>query len=1306
MQLCSCGICVEHLLRDRGNDMAIDMKTIREMAPNLCEVYDKETFVVMMKRRGLANIAECLDTYIDAGWIVPIDFGNKTRFHRGHMIILLRLAANNDLHYMPGLENTFDFEDIMSRRVFLCESRAKDIRDDAEKIQRLMRWIWSDNAASLDPIDAVLTKAIIDISLDDLDPDGFYENLKVDSPSGTSMLVKDLLAMQTEISDIITSLSNTGVSTPNVQYIFDRNRRFNELSSRMLPIHSPFLAIPTRDILADERLDFIRTRNELFADNKFQKLVEYYEAHAIYFESDIEKRAALSAAIGHIYGDLIKDSEKAAEAFQEALEYDPSNADAFQEMRRHLRDAAKWDDLIELLSNHWDTIDDAQKRCELILECAHIQAFKCVNVAEAIGLYERCAIEGYPGNDFDDLYKIVDGLMDEFTDTERLRAIVTLTLHIVNFAQCDKVEKLRDEFKVADDPNSQCISELIDSGLQSFKGDQPEALETLSHAIALAPRNTLIDALLYRIASKIHAYNEFREGMSLLETESLSSDDFSNIWVRVAKVLMRLPNHEKYALDYAEKAVANVSSNNEAIDLCYDLALKDGRTERAYIYATIKAARTKNDKLREELNNACHEMKLAFEDDDEKLMGVYETLLQFSDVQDDIQSNIRELINDLDTPKAIAFLQRIEPRCIASAMASFIGDLYTSILERNLLPEQKKNLLERYVGFLLGQDPSENLDVFVPIHAKLYAMAPSDRLFTMLKQTIKDDKDSLSTWAYELEDASSEVEDSRTLAKIYTTLASCYSEHALGDLDKEAGAYQKILSLIPDNVPAFKCCFTAFARIGRDFDCIEICKNFPIEKFTPQDRWNYISKALSFALIKQGDPEAMAQFLGILANDNEAKIPALIEELIKEAEADNIDKGQIICFFDTIAPQMPTLTQTVLKLSKANLLASMGDLDEVCQLLSRDTYEIAKQNKIEDFVKPAIAALANSDSDECKHMANLWSNASSPANKAVEKPATSSPANKAVEKPATSSPANKAVAPRRASSEKTDASIAALVKECAENIDDESFTSVIENAIKTLSPEDATILCIKLGKLYESKQNIQTAEAYFKRAFQLTQDYELLEFYKRIRHFKKALKILAFKLAKSPDAAKNSVKLETAVVYEAMRDFANALKIIDELLDSDAFDTPARIALMRQKSTYLLQTNDAKQALATLQQASAAADANLRDEIDTDIAFLLRESDRDAAQKLLDALSQRGVKSEKMTLLTATFDIDEKRYDDAEAKLTSLIRPDEPLAIAALEKLILLKQNRGDDDAQIREVARQLAERAPANAIAKQILEG
>ena len=37
------------------------------------------------------------------------------------------------------------------------------------------------------------------------------------------------------------------------------------------------------------------------------------------------------------------------------------------------------------------------------------------------------------GNDFDNLYRIIAGLMDDYTDLEKIRAIVTLTLHIVNY---------------------------------------------------------------------------------------------------------------------------------------------------------------------------------------------------------------------------------------------------------------------------------------------------------------------------------------------------------------------------------------------------------------------------------------------------------------------------------------------------------------------------------------------------------------------------------------------------------------------------------------------------------------------------------------------------------------------------------------------------------------------------------------------------------------------------------------------------------------------------------------------------------
>ena len=1281
-------IYAAHLLLGEVRNMAIDMKKVRELTPNLCEMYDRDSFVVMLKRRGLANMTSYLDAYIHSGWIVPIEVGNKVRFHRGHMLILLRLASINDLHYTAGIENAFDFEDIMSRRAFLCESNAKNVRDDASKIQQLFFWLWSDNASALQPLNAVLAKAIIDLSLDYLDPDGFYENLRIDDGVGTFKLVKDLLAMQSEISEIVSLASSSGLSIPNVQYIFDRKRKYDELSALMLPLQSPFLAVPTRDIMADERLAFIRERNQLLADKKYEELVEFYKSHCYYYESDIACHAALCVCIGHIYGDLIKNSEKAAAAFQEALEYDPANTDAFQEISHHLREAEKWEDLIDLLSNHWDAIDDPQKRCALILECAQIQAFKCQRIRDAIGLYERCAIEGIPGNDFDNLYKIVAGLMEDFTALEKMRVLATLTLHIVNFSQCDKVEALRNKCDVSDDVLGRCFQALIEAGLQSFKGDQPEALDVLCNAITLSPRTNLIDALMYRIASKIHAFNEFQEGVSSLETEAIPSEELSDIWVRIAKVLMRLPNHEMHALEFAEKAVNAYPANNDAIDLCYALAMKDGRLERAFIYATIKAARTKDDKIKEDLESACEEMKLSFEDDEDKLMSAYETLLQFDDVQEDVSRNLRDLMNDLETPKAIDLLQRIETKCISAGMSMFVGELYQCVLERNLSPEQKKSLLERYVGFLLGQDPSKHMDLFVSVHAQLFAMAPSDRLFTMLKQTLKDDTEQLRAWTGLIEDAANHISDSRTLAKIYTTLASCYGEHSLGDLEKEADAYACILRVIPDSVPAFKCCFTAFARLERYFDCTEMCKTFPIEKLSQPERWHYVSKALSFATLRQGDPEAMQFFLTVLAKDNEADIPALLNELVQEAEKDNVDRGQIACFFDIISSNMQGLASVVLKIARANLLALNEANDEVVEILNADLYHEAAAYKVTAFAAPALESLAKSGNDGDLQIVKLW-NPELFSAVSAEGECTSE-------------------ASVKSGSEQTSevsASIAALVKECAENIGDESFAIVIDNALKTLSSDDATSLCLKLGKLYESNQNLQVAETYYKKAFQYTQSFELLEFYKRVRHFKKALKILSFKLAKAPDSAKNAVKLEMAIVYENMRDFANAIKVMDELIASKSFDKASFIAVLRQKSTCLIQLGDNDTALATLRQASAEADPKTRDEIETDICFLLRETSPDEAKKMQQSLVLRGTVSDKNTLLNACFDMDEGKFTDAEAKLNALIQPDSPMAVSALEQKIRLQQKRGDSDDKIRETALTLSKLAPSNAIAKALLQ-
>ena len=812
-----------------ANDV-VYMKKVREKAEFLCETFDSDAFCAMLTQRSLKKMTPYLDDYIKTGWITPLEINGKRRFHRGHMLILLRLLNCSDFNYISGLLSEFDFEDFMSRRAAICEYEAEDIKNDAKCIQSLFEWLWSENTENFNPVNAVHMKAVIDISLDKIDPNGEFDKPNPHNDDAVALLLHDLNVMQSDINNIVTIASPPGSKTPTVQ-LSKRAKKYDEIKKLLLPLHSPFLATPTRDMMAEERMEFLNERNRLFIEGNYEKLIELYETHIYLYETEVERHSNLCVCIGHIYGDLLKNSTKAAEAFQEALEYDTSNVEAFAEVSHHLRESQNWDELITLLSNHWDTIDDPAKRCALILECAQIQAFKCQNIADAIGLYERCMLEGYPGNDFDNLYKIIAGLMDDYTDLERIRAIVTLTLHIVNYTQCDKTDALRRMFDNNTEPLGMCLSKLIDAGLQSFRGDQPQALETLCEAVAYSPNVNLSDGLLLRIASKMRSNNEIREGLDELESESLSQSDFTSLWLRIANVLLRIPNRDEIALEYAEKSVTADPNNSEAIELCYNLATKLQLPERAFVYASLKAARAKNPQVKAELEATCRELKLAFGDDDDKLISAYETLLQFDDVKADVSEGLHELLLSVDNDKAIAVLQRLESKCMASGLSKLVEDIYQSVLDRDISIDLKKGLLERYLGFMLGQGAALNIENFIPAHAQLYTLIPSDRLFSMFKTAAKDDEAAYKTWAGLLEDAVNEIDDKSRIAKIHMTLADCY-QHIIKDTEKAAEAFANLLKAAPDNVPAFKCCFNAFERLGRYFECTEICKAFPLENLT------------------------------------------------------------------------------------------------------------------------------------------------------------------------------------------------------------------------------------------------------------------------------------------------------------------------------------------------------------------------------------------------------------------------------------------------------------------------------------------
>ncbi len=1285
------------------------IQNYREQMPVLCETFERDQLIAILKKYGFESITRSLDGYIQSGWIEPLSEG---RFHRGHLLILIRLASCNQIPYEAGLASDYDLEDIVARRVQLVELESKHIRDDARCVNTLYQWLFSNPQGEFDALSAMHVKAVIESMLETIDPNGFFENLHVapNAGDGSYLLVKDLIQM---MSDIVKVVTTAGSGFPTVQYIFDRKRQYDELRNLMMPLDSMFLATPRRDMMADERMDFIHQRNQLLIDKKYQELVDLYLGHMDLFDSEVKLHANLSVCLGHIYGDLLKDSEKAAASFAEAIEYDPSNEAAFGEISHHLREAEKWDELIELLSNHWDTVDDPQKRCAFILEAAQVHAFKCQNISEAIGLYERCMLEGCPGNDFDNLYKIIAGLMDDFTDLEKMRALVTLTLHIVNYAQCDKVTALQAKFDTSVEPLARCMSLLVDAGCESFRGDQPKALDLVREALVQSPTTNLIDGILLRIATQMRAPNEFRESINDLESEDLSSEALSDAWLKIANVLIKVHHFQALALEYAEKSVSANNNNLTAIDQSYNIALTAGLKEKAFVYATVRAARTKDKKKREELENACDELRLAISDDENKLMTAYESLLQFDDVKDKASDSLRELILSVDDKKAIDFLQRIESSCMAAGLSSLVSELYESVLERDISTELKKDLLEKYLGILLGQGGTMDTDRFVQTHAQLFALAPSDRLYTMLKSALKSNTSAFQTWTGALEDAAADITDLPRLVKIQTTLADCY-QNILKDADKTADTYANLLKKSPNDVGCFKSCFDCFESLERYFECTEICKQFPLDTLPQADQLKYASKCLEYSLIHGYDAKTASSFVKIIAKNDESKIPEILSQIIQKCDS-SADSDQLLSYLQQFESENTGLTSFAFKLARAQMLIKLDRKSDAAKLLDRKTKDDATKLGQISNGRAIVAQLEGcSEYDDINSIWNSAAPVPPPAAKSILPPSPARPAPAAAPNSGAQPKALRPVpgaSPRADATPSGDNAVVApaaaegIVKRCAES-PEADLSAEIAAELQNRQPDDASALCVRIAATYEAAKNLTEAETYYKKAFGYNHASELIEFYKRYRQFKKAVKLLNFKLAKVSGSAKTPLLLDLALSYEQLRKYPEAIQSLNDILESDkSIDKPTKIAVLKQKAAYQLASGTPADAIATLKQASADADFKSREEIDIDTCLLMREFAPDEAKKLHSKLVLRGAKSEKMQLLTLAFDIDAQKFTEANNRLNTLLAAnDTAIVISALEQKIRLQKAREDTPDEIRKTAGELLAISPENAIAKAVM--
>lgn len=1259
-----------------GKDNLMD--SVRSRCKRLSELFEPSSFVAVLNYRALDCTQEQVSLYTKAVGLHGIMQDNRTYFHRGHMLIIYLLAKASTLRWEPWESGNCDLEDVLSRRTLLSETRWDFIREDARIISQLFSWLWGNNILSFSPADAVHIKALIDQALDSIDSSGFLESLHIEGEgSGEYLLVRDFLAMQSEISHLLTLASDAGSEIPNIQHLSERNDRLVQLHEWLYPLQSPYLATPCREVLADERMAFFRVRNALLVNEQWSALAEHYEENRHLFEGDVKSFARYFSCLGRIYGERLHDNAKAVEFFEDALNYDTGDLDSFRRVKFYLRESKQWSRLADLLANHWESHEDMQTRCEMLIECAEIQAQELGQHEVALGLFERAYIEGKGSSHFEGIYQIIHDAKS-VPASLRLRACVALSGHITSINECDRYVALSNAIVMQDDSNDPALKTLVQVGLQSYLASGAKALGTLKEAIVQNPRFALYEGVIFRLLLKELRYQELLPSLDELALEDISAHDLAALWMMVGRALQKLGNADEAALTYFEKAVICENNNLDAIKACLNLSERLQRVDKQWVYTALLLEHPKHASHRATLDGQIEAFKLRVGDDDLALCGVYEQMLLYPVLHTQASEGLIQCLSRLSqSDEAFGVLQRVESKCLGTHGRDLVAQLYRSILEREISNELKRGVLERYLGFMLGQGERLDRDQYLLTHAELFAHAPSERLLTMLRPLAPSSSD-YTHWANNVEDKLRQHSDDSTKIKAFGILAKLYANE-LNEHEKATLALLEALRLEPENAEAFKQCFDYYVQTDKPFEAVQLIRDYLHSAVPTQEQCAYNKRAVHFAITSLNDYHVVAEFLNpvLLAQPNESQntLHAIVQQATDNTAASS---EQVQAILEALEQNEESPERfAILRLERANLLSKEQNSDVLAQILDQKLFDACKSS-------PAMIAQAQGLCESLKahetypSLAELWK---------LQAPTQSSAE---VQNPAPS--------PEPSKHQNDDSQQEQILNNIQNPEAVTEYCTSIEAYFKTVQdPKVALGFCNQCGEAFERIEAYTAAETYFKRAFALEQtDNGLLDFYKRRRQYKKALKIVQFKISKenNPDALRD-LHLDAANMEEMLGNFSAAITRLQSLLNASSTDTPKHLMLNLHRSIAKLHTyaGEVQQAVDALKAAGLLADVKQKEEIDVDCSFLLRDLERyEEARKLFLSLRLRGLNNARMTLLGLSFDIDDAKYNEAQRKLDDAQKsPDfEPLQLPLLEQYLRLNQARGDSAQSIHQIANEI----------------
>lgn len=259
------------------------------------------------------------------------------------------------------------------------------------------------------------------------------------------------------------------------------------------------------DPVANDALDRILTRLEAWED-----LVLLYQRRAM-LEEEPSRGVALLYRVATVFEEILRDPDRAMEAYRQVLEADGGERDAVRGLERLYKQEARWRDLADLYRREASAAEDPAAATSLRHQLATVLHAELEETAEAVGIY-RQILEAEPGyrpsrDALEELLRQVDDpdlrvqvammlqpLYDEATEWEKLIYALEVQLEVVQ----DPVVRVH---------LFQRAAELR----EARQGDKVAAFDAYAQAFAEDVRSQALQQHLERLAAELNQWGRLIE---------------------------------------------------------------------------------------------------------------------------------------------------------------------------------------------------------------------------------------------------------------------------------------------------------------------------------------------------------------------------------------------------------------------------------------------------------------------------------------------------------------------------------------------------------------------------------------------------------------------------------------------------------------------------------------------------------------------------------------------------------------------------------------------------------------------------